>query len=45
MAPVQCNHCKHYMFLVFDYLDNALVLQCTSCKMVYGHQEIKDDNS
>ena len=39
VAPVKCNHCKEYKFLVFNYLDTALVLQCDKCKMIYIHQD------
>ena len=38
LAPTKCNHCSNTLFIVFDYLENCLVLQCNQCKMVYGHQ-------
>ena len=38
LSPSKCNHCNNSAFLVFDYLENCLVLQCVSCRMVYGHQ-------
>lgn len=44
IAPVRCNHCSKHEFIVFDYLDNVLVLQCCNCKMVYGHQPDNKSN-
>ena len=43
MAPFRCYHCNNTTFIAFDYLDNVLVLQCTNCKMVYGHQPVDLD--